>query len=187
MPQENALTEADVSHLQLLAIFYYIDAGLTFLFGCFPLIYVFLGVAMLSNAEFVQEMQSFDSHSYQSHEEMQEDVLFGGESPLEPVQVEAETQPEVETAEVAVSQADHGTKLVGGILTGVGAVMSLGLWLYAALLIVTGRSLQKRRRILFCQVIAGLSCIMIPIGTVLGIFTIVVLQRPAVAAAFQRK
>lgn len=47
-----------------------------------------------------------------------------------------------------------------------------------------GRYLSARRNRTFCFVISGLACMCIPLGTVLGIFTILVLSRPTVAALF---
>jgi len=47
------------------------------------------------------------------------------------------------------------------------------------------RSIAAKKRHLFCLVMAGLMCVLCnPLGTVLGIFTIVVLMRPSVKALF---
>ena len=59
-----------------------------------------------------------------------------------------------------------------------------GLFL-AILIAIAGRSLQLRRRRVFCLVVAGLTCMMMPFGTVLGVFTIVVLMRDPVKALFE--
>ncbi|MFD0894328.1 hypothetical protein KBB96_06685 [Luteolibacter ambystomatis] len=50
-----------------------------------------------------------------------------------------------------------------------------------------GRYLSARRNRTFCFVISGLACMCAPFGTVLGIFTILVLSRPTVAALFARE
>lgn len=47
-----------------------------------------------------------------------------------------------------------------------------------------GRCLAQRRRHLLCMVVAGLSCMFMPFGTVLGVFSLVVLSRPSIKAAF---
>jgi hypothetical protein len=58
-------------------------------------------------------------------------------------------------------------------------------WSFAACLIVAGRSLSERKRYLFCLIVAGLTCVLCnPLGTVLGVFTIVVLMRPSVKEMF---
>jgi len=57
-------------------------------------------------------------------------------------------------------------------------------WVFAALVFSAGRFLVQRKRYTFCMVVAGLECLVIPLGTVLGVFTIVVLMRDSVKALF---
>jgi len=57
-------------------------------------------------------------------------------------------------------------------------------WTLAVCMIVAGRCLAKRKRYMFCLVIAAISCIFMPFGTVLGVFTIIVLMRPSVKELF---
>ena len=52
------------------------------------------------------------------------------------------------------------------------------------LTILTGRYLAQRRRYTFCLVIAIITCLSVPLGTVLGVFTLMVLQRPSVKQLF---
>ncbi|HAL23502.1 MAG TPA: hypothetical protein DCP40_12360 [Stenotrophomonas sp.] len=65
-----------------------------------------------------------------------------------------------------------------------GGIVSCGLAL-AACIAWAGRCLQQRRRYLLCLVVAGVSCLFTPFGTVLGVFTLIVLLRPQVKAAFE--
>ena len=65
-----------------------------------------------------------------------------------------------------------------------GTLIICGLTL-ATLIAVAGRSLQLRQRRVFCLVVAGLSCMIMPFGTVLGVFTIVVLMRDSVRSMFE--
>ena len=51
-------------------------------------------------------------------------------------------------------------------------------------MICAGRFLAQRAYYTFCFVVAALECVFVPFGTVLGVFTIVVLQRPAVKEMF---
>jgi hypothetical protein len=60
-----------------------------------------------------------------------------------------------------------------------GTVMLLG-WTLAALKIYAGYCISKRKKRIFCLVIAVISCLGIPVGTVLGVFTFIVLMRPSV-------
>lgn len=67
-----------------------------------------------------------------------------------------------------------------------GSVAILLFWAFAGCLIYSGRCLSARRNHTFCFVIACLSCAGFPLGTALGVFTILVLQRPTVKALFNR-
>ena len=58
-------------------------------------------------------------------------------------------------------------------------LMTLGV-----LKLLTYRSLKQRRSRTFCMVVAGISCLGIPYGTLLGVFTFLVLSRPSVKALF---
>jgi hypothetical protein len=50
---------------------------------------------------------------------------------------------------------------------------------------VAGRSLAARKRYTFCIIVAAISCTFFPLGTALGVFTILVLSRPSVKALFE--
>ena len=51
--------------------------------------------------------------------------------------------------------------------------------------IVVGFSLRRQRRWLLCNIVAGLNCISVPFGTILGIFTFIVLGRQSVKEHFK--
>jgi len=57
---------------------------------------------------------------------------------------------------------------------------------FAACLAIAGRSLAQRERYTFCLVVAAIACAVVPFGTLLGIFSLLVLLRPTVRAAFGR-
>jgi hypothetical protein len=65
-----------------------------------------------------------------------------------------------------------------------GGFFVLAGWTLAILKIIAGRCLARRRRRTFCVVVACLCCLFPPLGTVLGVFTLVILSRPAVKALF---
>jgi hypothetical protein len=50
--------------------------------------------------------------------------------------------------------------------------------------IVSGRHLSKHQKYNFSFVMACIECIWIPFGTILGVFTLIVLSRPSVKALF---
>ena len=54
----------------------------------------------------------------------------------------------------------------------------------AICILLAGRKLQKRTGHTFCFVVACIMCMMFPFGTALGVFTIIVLNRPTVKALF---
>lgn len=64
------------------------------------------------------------------------------------------------------------------------AVFILAGWAFAACLAFAGRFLAQRRRYTYCLVMAGVACMFMPFGTVLGVLTIVVLVRDSVKELF---
>jgi|CXWL01.1.fsa_nt_gi hypothetical protein len=122
----------DGQHLQLLAIFHFIVAGLMALFACFFLIYFGMGVFFATGHGAPNGPPAFVGWMF---------MLLGGV----------------------------------GVLAG---------WTLAACVVAAGRNLTRARRHTFCLVVAGLLCMVMPFGTVLGVFTILVLLRPSVQARF---
>jgi len=57
-------------------------------------------------------------------------------------------------------------------------------WTFAAFVVTTGRFLARRKHYTFCLVMAGIECMFMPFGTVLGVFTLVVLLREPVKQLF---
>jgi hypothetical protein len=76
---------------------------------------------------------------------------------------------------------------IGGLLFGIGLFTLLLSSVLITLEIMAANRLRRQRGRTFCMVIAGLTCLSIPLGTILGIFTFVVLARPSVAALFAAK
>jgi hypothetical protein len=75
-----------------------------------------------------------------------------------------------------------------GLFLGVAAfigVLILAGWTFGGLQIYAGRCLRKRRHRTFILIIAGLETCFIPWGTAIGVWTILLLQRPGVRALFQ--
>lgn len=61
--------------------------------------------------------------------------------------------------------------------------ITLGLILAIAI-ICSGRFLSRRKHYTFCLVVAGVECIFMPFGTVLGVFTLIVLLRDSAKQLF---
>jgi hypothetical protein len=75
---------------------------------------------------------------------------------------------------------------LGWFFGAIGAVVCAGAWVVAALNFLAARWLAARRNRIFCFVVAALGCAAFPLGTALGVFTILVLQRPSVRAMFDQ-
>lgn len=58
-------------------------------------------------------------------------------------------------------------------------------WIWAGVLVVAGRSLMSARRHVFCQVTAAVACLSVPLGTALGVTTLVVLHQAGTRALFE--
>jgi len=72
----------------------------------------------------------------------------------------------------------------GAMFAGMGVIFLLTFEALAVLSFLTGRYLSKRQHPTFCIVISAINCMYMPLGTALGVFTILVLQRPSVKALF---
>jgi hypothetical protein len=79
---------------------------------------------------------------------------------------------------------DPESRFIGVIFMVIAGLFVVAGWVYAALMVVAGRCVATRRRRTFCLVMAAVSCLFMPFGTVLGIFTIIVLMRESVVALF---
>jgi hypothetical protein len=94
---------------------------------------------------------------------------------------------------IFIFAARHGTpkpgeepppEFIGWIFAIVGSLLFLLGVAIAICILIAGRSLAKRTRYWFALVVACIECLFIPFGTILGVFTIVVLSRESVKALF---
>jgi hypothetical protein len=128
----------DKEHLQLLAIFHYVVAGLAALFSFFPLLYTTVGTLFIFAAR------------------------HGTAKPGE------ELPPE----------------FLGWIFAVIGSVLFLIGLAMAICILIAGRALAHRKRYSFALVMACIECLFVPFGTMLGVFTIMVLSRESVKGLF---
>jgi len=84
----------------------------------------------------------------------------------------------------ALPDVDAEAQPIGIFIMVVAGLFIVTGWTLAVLIAYAGRSLQTRKRYTYCLVMAGINCIFIPIGTVLGVFTIIVLMRDSVKEMF---
>jgi hypothetical protein len=79
---------------------------------------------------------------------------------------------------------DPPPAVFGGMFTCFGVFMLALAGTLAFLSFKVGKSLVARRSRTLCFVMAALVCLSVPLGTILGVFTLVVLSRPSVKASF---
>lgn len=128
----------DEQHLQLLAVFHHVVAGMTALFSLFPILHLALGVAMV-------------------------------------------------TGRLETDSRDPFAAVMGWFF-----ILFALAWIvcglaFAVLLVRAGLSLSRQRHYMFCMVMAGIACVFIPFGTVLGVLTLIVLSRPQVREMFAER
>lgn len=58
-------------------------------------------------------------------------------------------------------------------------------WGLAFFVFLSGRNLDRQTKYQFCMIGAGVLCIFMPLGTILGVFTLVTLQDDSVKAMFK--
>ncbi len=89
--------------------------------------------------------------------------------------------------------ARHGTarpgeelppEFLGWIFAVLGSALFLTGMAMAICILIAGRSLALRRRYSFALVMACIECLFVPFGTILGVFTIIVLSRESVKPLF---
>ena len=88
------------------------------------------------------------------------------------------------TMPFASAQADAPPEFVGWFVSLFGLGFFGAFIISAALKFFAYQRLKQRRSKVFCMVVAGISCLGFPYGTLLGVFTFVVLSRPSVSNLF---
>ena len=137
-PGAGTLVNRDLEHLKLLSVLYYVKAGLSAVFGTFPIIHLIVGIVMVASPD-----------------------LMKGDSGSGP------------------------PAFFGFMFIGMASLFILGGWTCAVLQFLTARNLKRRRRKGLCMFTAGITCLFVPLGTVLGVFTFLVLNRPTVGPLFE--
>lgn len=78
-------------------------------------------------------------------------------------------------------------EFIGWMFVAVGSCAVLLGWTTGILTILSGRGLARRRGRTFSIVMAAINCISFPIGTTLGVFTLIVLLRRSVIALYEHE
>jgi len=78
-------------------------------------------------------------------------------------------------------------KFIGIMFVVIPLVFITGAWIMAVLVLLAGLRLGRRKSYTFCMVIGALECFFMPVGTILGVFTLTVLTRPSVKELFAKQ
>jgi hypothetical protein len=81
-------------------------------------------------------------------------------------------------------EPDFPARPMGWFFTVLALLFMLAALALGIALIMAGRNLAARTRYTFCFVVAGLSTLLFPFGTVLGVFTILTLAKDSVRSMF---
>lgn len=73
---------------------------------------------------------------------------------------------------------------MGWFFVVLGSCFILAGWAFATLVVVAGRFIARRKHYMFCFVMGCVECMFMPFGTVLGVFTLLVLNRQSVKELF---
>ena len=77
-------------------------------------------------------------------------------------------------------------KIVFLLFGGIFGIILIGTGLVSALTVYAGRCLQKRKHRIFVYVVSGINCMFIPYGTLLGVFTIIVMGSSTAQEEFKQ-
>jgi hypothetical protein len=75
----------------------------------------------------------------------------------------------------------------GWMFIGIGSCVIVLGWTLGILNIYSGRCIAAHRRRTFSLIIAGIDCLSVPLGTILGVFTFVVLLRDSVRYLYDQR
>lgn len=79
---------------------------------------------------------------------------------------------------------DPNPQMIGWMFLIMGSSFILIGLAFAGLFLTIARRIRARRSHLFCVIGAGISCLMMPFGTALGVFALLLLMKPHINALF---
>jgi len=84
-------------------------------------------------------------------------------------------------------QSNSGPQMpafLGWIFVIMGSIIILLGWSMAICILIAGKKLKHRKHRIYCMVVAGIECMFMPLGTILGIFTLIALNKDSIKALF---
>jgi len=79
---------------------------------------------------------------------------------------------------------DKPPVMMGWIFLIMGLIFIIGGMVCAVLFAMNAHRMRRRTHYTFCLIVSGISCIFMPLGTLLGVFTLVALTKPDIKAQF---
>ncbi|MCK5035472.1 MAG: hypothetical protein KAS73_06245 [Candidatus Sabulitectum sp.] len=86
----------------------------------------------------------------------------------------------------AIASEEPVIGVAGVFFTLIASFIILLGWGLAFFVFLAGKNLDRQTKYQFCMIGAGVLCIFMPLGTILGVFTLVTLQDDSVKAMFSR-
>lgn len=78
---------------------------------------------------------------------------------------------------VARESGEAAPAVVGSVMGAMGWAIALFVLFFAVLNIISARNIGKRKGRVFSMVVAGIDCLSFPLGTALGVFTLIELSK----------
>jgi hypothetical protein len=83
------------------------------------------------------------------------------------------------------SKGGHPPPFMGLLFAVMGGAFVVAGWSIAGMIFYAGRCIRARKKLTLCLIVAGVSCLFMPFGTVLGVASFIVLSRPSIKARFE--
>ncbi len=169
----------DESHLHMLSIFHYVLGGLCIL-GLFFIILHF--VIMTSVFGIVSKMPP---PSPTATPPTVVEMTGEAETVVETEELSTSPAPVAPTPSTAPAHFPGLPKEAMAIMITFYAIFGLLACAMAAANFMSARYIKKRKNKTFSIVVAAINCLQMPFGTILGVFTIIVLMRPSVQSGYE--
>ncbi len=77
--------------------------------------------------------------------------------------------------------------VLGWLFVIMGVVFIVLGWSMAVCILVAGKKLKQHKNRIFCMIVAGIECMFMPIGTILGVFTLITLNKDSIKEMFAQQ
>lgn len=178
--------DRDAEHLKIISICHYVYAGLSVMQSCVGLLYICMGVFFFAmpfvnpatnptppvNVVEQEDTASSDSKKESSDEESEGEEEEGQGDGLGPPSRGSSAGPK---------EAFMGIMLIvmGGILFFLPLIFGICVF-------IAGRFIAKRKGYVYCLIVGAFTSMGFPMGTILAVFTFIVLSRQSVKSLFEQ-